>query len=260
MARVSQAGGKIIASTGAFRVEFSVIRSMFRRHQVLFLIMCGRFALIVDASVLADVFDVDPPHDFEPRFNIAPTQNIPIVRTGRALTRECEMVRWGLIPPWAKDMTIGAKMINARAETVAEKPSFRAAVKRRRCLVPANGFYEWVTTKNGKRPYFIHFEDRRTFAFAGLWERWTARGGASLESCTIITTTANELISDLHHRMPVILPPEHHGEWLRPESLTNGRLNELLVPHPDEGMAAYQVSTHVNRPANDDAECIARVS
>jgi putative SOS response-associated peptidase YedK len=221
--------------------------------------MCGRFALIVDASVLADVFDVDPPHDFEPRFNIAPTQNIPIVRTGKEQTRECEMVRWGLIPPWAKDMTIGAKMINARAETVAEKPSFRAAVKRRRCLVPANGFYEWVTTKNGKRPYFIHFEDGRTFAFAGLWERWTARGGASLESCTIITTTANELISDLHHRMPVILPPEHHGEWLQPESLTTGRLNELLVPHPAGEMAAYQVSTHVNRPANDDAECIARV-
>lgn len=221
--------------------------------------MCGRFALIVDASVLADVFDVEPPHDFDPRFNIAPTQSVPIVRARNEQTRECEMVRWGLIPPWAKDMKIGAKMINARAETVAEKPSFRAAVKRRRCLVPATGFYEWVTTKDGKRPYFIHFTDGRTFAFAGLWERWTARGGASLESCTIITTTANEMISDLHHRMPVILAPERHGEWLRPESLSAGRLNELLIPHPAGDMVAYQVSTHVNKPSNDDPTCIARV-
>jgi len=221
--------------------------------------MCGRFALIVDASVLADVFDIDPPTDLEPRFNIAPTQTIPIVRAGKESARECEMVRWGLIPPWAKDLKIGAKMINARAETVAEKPSFRAAVRRRRCLIPASGFYEWVLTEAGKHPYFIHFSDNRTFAFAGLWERWTATNGASLESCTIITTTANEMISDLHHRMPVILPPENYGEWLLPESLTATRLGQLLVPHAAAAMEAYQVSAHVNRPANDDPECIARV-
>ncbi len=221
--------------------------------------MCGRFALIVDAAVLADVFDVEAPEDVEPRFNIAPTQTVPIVRAGEERSRECAMVRWGLIPPWAKDVKIGARMINARAETVAEKPSFRAAVKRRRCLVPASGFYEWVATEDGKRPYFIHFSDGRTFAFAGLWERWTAGDGGPLESCTIITTAANETISDLHHRMPVILPPEHYGEWLQPEALAAARLSQLLVPHPDGDMAAYQVSTHVNRPANDDPGCIARV-
>ena len=222
--------------------------------------MCGRFALIVDASVLAGVFDVDPPRDLQPRFNITPTQSIPIVRAGHERARECVMVRWGLIPPWAKDMKIGARMINARAETVAEKPSFLAAVKKRRCLVPASGFYEWVATKSGKQPHFIHFSDGRTFGFAGLWERWTADGGAPLESCTIITTTANEMISDLHHRMPVILPPEHYAEWLQPESLTTGRLSELLVPYPAGDMAAYPVSTHVNKPANDDPECMVRLS
>ena len=163
-----------------------------------------------------------------------------------------------MIPPWAKDLKIGAKMINARAETVAEKPSFRAAVKRRRCLVPASGFYEWVPTATGKRPHFIHFLDGRTFAFAGLWERWTARGGASLDSFTIITTTANEMISDLHHRMPVILPPEHYAEWLQPESLTSGRLNQLLVPYPDGDLTAHPVSTLVNSPANDLPDCIVR--
>jgi putative SOS response-associated peptidase YedK len=221
--------------------------------------MCGRFALIVDASVLADLFEVDPPDDLEPRFNIAPTQTVPIVRAVGERSRECAMARWGLIPPWSKDMKIGARMINARAETVAEKPSFRAAVKRRRCLVPANGFYEWVSTKDGKRPYFIHFSDGRTFAFAGLWERWSAGEGAAIDSCTIITTTANDMISDLHHRMPVILPPEHYAEWLQQESLSPPRLSQLLVPHPDGDMAAYQVSTHVNRPANDDPECVARI-
>jgi len=222
--------------------------------------MCGRFALIVDASVLADVFDIDPPRDMEPRFNIAPTQTIPVVRTGKDGSRECEMLRWGLVPPWAKDLKIGARMINARAETVGEKPSFRAAIRRRRCLIPADGFYEWVVTENGKRPYFIHFSDSRTFAFAGLWERWTARGGASLESCTIITTTANEMISDIHHRMPVILPREKYDEWMVPDSLTAPRIAELLTPHSAVGMEAYPVSTHVNRPGNDGPECIARVS
>lgn len=221
--------------------------------------MCGRFALIVDASVLADVFDVDPPRELKPRFNIAPTQTVPIVRAASDGSRECAPVRWGLIPSWAKEEKIGARMINARGETVAEKPSFRSAVKSRRCLIPADGFYEWVKTDEGKRPHFIHFADARPFAFAGLWERWHKGEGGPLETCTIITTTPNELIAGLHDRMPVILSPQRYGEWLEPAPIDAPRLQELLAPHPAEGMEAYPVSRFVNSPRNDGPECIARV-
>ena len=222
-------------------------------------LMCGRFALIVDASVLADVFHVDPPHELSPRFNIAPTQDIPVVRTGRDQTRECVLLRWGLIPAWAKDQSIGARMINARGETVADKPSFRAAVKSRRCLIPASGFFEWARVGDRKQPHYIHFEDDRVFAFAGLWERWT-RGGDPIESCTIITTSPNDLVAPLHDRMPVILPSERHEEWLAPEALDPARLAGLLAPHPAQGMEAFPVSRHVNRPANDDPRCIEPVA
>lgn len=223
--------------------------------------MCGRFALIVDAAVLADVFNVDPPRELKPRFNIAPTQTIPIVRAqaGKGDQREWAMVRWGLVPSWAKDEKIGARMINARGETVAEKPSFRSAVKSRRCLIPADGFYEWVRSREAKQPYFIHFADARPFAFAGLWERWQGPGRDPLDTCTIITTTPNELVAELHDRMPAILPPAHFGEWLQPEPLPAERLQGLLRPHSAEGMEAYPVSTHVNSPRNDDQECIVRV-
>jgi len=222
--------------------------------------MCGRFALIVDASVLADVFDVDPPRELQPRFNIAPTQTIPIVRAGKDLARECSMVRWGLVPSWAKDEKIGTRMINARGETVAEKPSFRSAVKSRRCLIPADGFYEWVRTDSGKQPHFIHFADGRPFAFAGLWERWHKGEGTPLDTCTIITTTPNELIAKLHDRMPVILPPARFEEWLEPAAMPPDRLQEVLAPYPAEQMEAYPVSTYVNKPSNDGPECIARLN
>ena len=218
--------------------------------------MCGRFALIVDASVLADVFDVDPPIDLKPRFNIAPTQKTAVVRQDSQGARECRMLRWGLIPSWAKDEKIGARMINARSETAAEKPSFRSAIKSRRCLVPASGFYEWVKGPDGKQPHFIHFADARPFAFAGLWERWSKGTDGPLDTFTILTTTPNDLLANLHDRMPVILPPESYATWLKPEPLAHDRLQQLMAPHPANGMAAYPVSTHVNRPANDDPECI----
>jgi putative SOS response-associated peptidase YedK len=222
--------------------------------------MCGRYSLIVDASVLAGVFEIEPTRNLNPRFNIAPTQIVPIVRAGREAPREWAGVRWGLVPSWAKDSKIGARMINARGETVAEKPSFRSAIKTRRCLIPADGFYEWVTTDGGKRPHYIHFADGRPFAFAGLWERWDKGGDQPLDTCTIITTTPNRLVAGFHDRMPVILPPDHFAEWLKPEVLPPDRLLDLLVPHPEENMEAYAVSTHVNKPSNDDPECIARVS
>jgi len=221
--------------------------------------MCGRFALIVDASVLADVFEVDPPRDLKPRFNIAPTQDVPVVRSDAKGSRECAMLRWGLVPSWAKDDKIGARMINARSETAAEKPSFRSSIKTRRCLVPSSGFYEWVKGPEGKQPHFIHFADARVFAFAGLWERWSKSESGPLDTFTILTTTPNELVADLHDRMPVILPPASYAEWLEPRPLALDRLQKLLAPHPAESMEAYTVTTRVNRPANDDPECIARV-
>lgn len=221
--------------------------------------MCGRFSLIVDASVLARVFEIDPHQNLKPRFNIAPTQTIPIVCAGREQPREWAEVRWGLVPSWAKDSKIGARMINARGETVAEKPSFRSAVKNRRCLIPADGFYEWAKTDTGKQPNYIHFNDGRAFAFAGLWERWHKSEGETLDTCTIITTTPNALVAELHDRMPVILAPDVFSEWLEPRPLAPDRLQDLLVPCPTDGMEAYPVSTHVNRPANDDPECVLAV-
>jgi putative SOS response-associated peptidase YedK len=221
--------------------------------------MCGRFALIVDASVLADVFEVEPPADLKPRYNIAPTQTVPVVRRGSESERELAPVRWGLIPSWAKDAKMGARMINARAETVAEKPSFRSAVKSRRCLVPASGFFEWVKTDGGKQPYFVRFQDDRPFAFAGLWERWSKGDDGPVDTCTIITTIPNELMAKLHHRMPVILPPALFDEWLEPAPLAPNRLPDILVPHSAEGMQAYPVSTYVNKPGNDGPECLAPV-
>jgi putative SOS response-associated peptidase YedK len=222
--------------------------------------VCGRYSLIVDASVLAGVFEIDPPAGLKPRFNIAPTQTVPIVRAGRERPREWAEVRWGLVPSWAKDPKIGARMINARSETVAEKPSFRSAVTARRCLIPADGFYEWVKTGDAKQPHYIHFADGRAFAFAGLWERWHKGGDEPLDTCTIITTTPNDLVAGLHDRMPVILQPEFFTEWLETEPLALDRLQDLLAPHPAGDMEAYAVTTHVNKPTNDDPECVVRVS
>jgi len=165
-------------------------------------------------------------------------------------------LRWGLIPPWSKDAKIGARMINARAETVASKPAFRSAVKRRRCLIPGDGFYEWQKIGSSKQPHLIRFADRRVFAFAGLWERWRPAHGDPVETCTIITTTPNDLIADYHDRMPVILPPSFFDEWLSAEPLPDARLTNLLRPFPQDEFEVFPVSTRVNKPSNDDPDCI----
>ena len=193
----------------------------------------------------------------EPRYNIAPTQQVLIARAkeGGEAT-EVVPVRWGLVPSWAKDPSIGSRMINARGETVATKPAFRSAVKYRRCLIPADGFFEWKKTGSAKQPHWIRFADGRAFAFAGLWERWRPADGQPVDSCTIITTTPNRLVAGIHDRMPVILARGRHREWLGPERLPDGRLETLMVPYPPEKMEARPVSNHVNRPANDDPACI----
>jgi len=221
--------------------------------------MCGRFTLTVSARVLAELFDVPEPVGLAPRYNIAPTQQVLVARTGDG-GRELASVRWGLIPHWTDDPSIGSRMINARGETVATKPAFRSALKHRRCLIPADGFYEWKKEAGGKQPYLIRFADGRAFAFAGLWERWLPRdGGEPIDSCTIITTTPNELLRELHDRMPVILPTAAFDDWLRSEPPAAPRLDELLAPHPAAQMEAFAVSRRVNSPAYDGPDCISRL-
>ena len=222
--------------------------------------MCGRFALMTSTEQLAMQFDVPetavnalPPS--VPRYNIAPTQPVAAIRLAENGQREFTFFRWGLVPSWAKDLNIGSRMINARSETVAEKPSFRTAFKRRRCLIPADGFYEWQKQGSGKQPMFIRPVAERPFALAGLWEVWRDPDGSVLQTCTILTTTPNELMAPIHNRMPVIVEPEDFDLWLNPEPNPEQGLH-LLRPYPAEKMTAYPVSTTVNNPRNDVPDCI----
>lgn len=222
--------------------------------------MCGRFTLTADINTLQETFPwVNIPAGLAPRFNIAPTQPVPVVANdGR---NSLDFFVWGLIPSWAKDPSIGSRMINARAETLAEKPSFRNAFRRRRCLILADGFYEWQKIEEAggrarKQPVYIHLADGRPFAFAGLWENWNSPDGSNILSCTIITTGPNELMSSIHNRMPVMLPEENYHTWLQPGETNSADLARLLVPFPSERMSAYPVSQVVNNPANDVPACI----
>ncbi len=217
--------------------------------------MCGRYTLTVPVEILAEEFGVTGPlPEVPPSYNIAPTQEVAAVLADDG-ERRLEMLRWGLIPSWADDPGIGSRMINARSETVPEKPSFRRAFRERRCLILADGFYEWKRTNDGKQPYYIRMEGGRPFAFAGLWESW--RGGREeIRSCTILTTEANDRVSNIHHRMPMILAPEDHGLWLDPDVREADPLLPLLTPYPDDVMEAYPVSRFVNRPVNDDPRCV----
>ncbi|HEY9656670.1 MAG TPA: SOS response-associated peptidase, partial [Crinalium sp.] len=178
--------------------------------------MCGRFSLTQSANALAETFQLETLPEWTPRYNVAPTQAVLAIAAAPAHSRQVRLFRWGLVPSWAKDLTIGAKLINARAETVAEKPSFRVAFKQRRCLILADGFYEWHRIdRKTKQPYYFQLADRQPFAFAGLWERWQG-DDTVVETCTILTTQANELLQPIHDRMPVILAPEEYDRWLDP--------------------------------------------
>lgn len=220
--------------------------------------MCGRFTLTVDPADLQDAFpQITFPFQYAPRFNIAPTQPVLVIPNNER--NAAEFFIWGLIPSWAKDPSIGSRLINARSETLAEKPSYRAGFKYRRCLIIADGFYEWKTLPGTKVkiPYLIHLKSRQPFAFAGLWDEWQSSDGSQIRSCTIITTQSNELVESIHSRIPVILPQSSYERWLdiaarRPEELLS-----LLTPFPTEEMTAHQVSTLVNNPANDRFECVA---
>ena len=228
--------------------------------------MCGRFSQRLSWRELHERMDlIGTPLNLRPRYNVAPSQDVAVARAteeGRTLA----MLRWGLIPSWAKDHAIGNKLINARSETAAEKPSFRSAFRHRRCLIPADGFYEWQRRGGTRQPWLFGLRDGAPMVLAGLWERWTVPAGAALtgslaerspgdavETCTILTTAANETVAPVHGRMPVILPPDAWDAWLAGEEVP-------LAPYPADAMTAHPVSTHVNRPANDDPRCVEPIS
>jgi putative SOS response-associated peptidase YedK len=223
--------------------------------------MCGRYTLIR----LADFTDMfpwirGPDSDPSPRYNIAPTQAIAVVPNDGK--NHVAFFHWGLIPSWAKDPSIGSRMINARAESLAEKPAFRTALKRRRCLIPASGFYEWKKSPDGKTktPMYIHVTSGKPFAFAGLWETWHSADGSEIRSCTIITGQPNALVKPIHDRMPVILDAESARRWIEPKEVASDNLLQLLKPYPAQKMQAEIVSRAVNNPSHDGPDCIEPVT
>jgi putative SOS response-associated peptidase YedK len=224
--------------------------------------MCGRFTLTVDMQKVAQTFHATVPATLQtaPRYNVAPTQDIvAIVSDSKNGGRQLEMLRWGLIPSWAKEESIGSRMINARAETLAEKASFKRLLHNRRCLIVADGFYEWAQqpgTKS-KTPMYITLKDHEPFAFAGLWDSWRTPAGQQLHTCTIITTEPNELMEPIHNRMPAILHLDALNNWLDPDVQDEKALLHLLGPYPTELMIARPVSRLVNDPKHDNAELIA---
>src|SRR5262245_44785632 len=222
--------------------------------------MCGRYTLRVSPAELAEIFGVLETIEWSPRYNIAPTQTVAAVRPReQGGGRELALLKWGLIPFWAKDARIASSLINARAETVATKPAFRAALKKKRCLIPADGFYEWqaVPGQKTKQPYYITVCDAPVFAFAGLWEHWTNPEGARVDTCSIITTDANELMQKVHTRMPVILDRDDYDLWLDRDVQDSEEVLPLLKPFPASRMQLVPISTLVNSPRNDKPECIA---
>ena len=220
--------------------------------------MCGRYRLSRRKRLIRAYFDAADEVDWEPRYNIAPSQSVPIIRQDRAKPeRRFSLARWGLIPYRAKDSSIGSKLINARSETVTSKPAFREAFERRRCLIPADGFYEWVRSGQTKQPFHFGLQDDSLFAFAGLWDRWKDPSSHAVESCSILTTTPNALLVDVHDRMPVILRPDDYDLWLDPGFRRVDALREMLNPFDATLMRRYPVSTRVNFVKNDDPECAA---
>jgi len=219
--------------------------------------MCGRYTLSTPSDLLRDLYQLETAASLVPRFNIAPTQETPVVRTDPGSSgRRLDLLKWGLVPFWAKDPTIGNRLINARSETVAEKPAYRVSLRKKRCLVIADGFYEWQGSVSPKQPYFFHRQDGHPFAMAGLWDRWDKGEEAPLETFTILTTTPNEVVAPIHKRMPVILEPGSLDRWLDPSLEDISALIPLLVPAQGSLLEAVPVSTYVNNPANEGPRCV----
>ena len=223
--------------------------------------MCGRYRLSRRKQFVEEYFDCDPwDDDWNPRYNIAPTQPVPAIRQHpKEPVRQLALMKWGLIPSWAKDSSGAAGMINARSETAATKPAFRDPLKHRRCLIPADGFYEWKRTATSKQPYCFEVNEGELFAFAGLWDGWKDPKGNWIRTCSILTTTPNSVTSAVHDRMPVILDPDSYDLWLDPGMNDDGAASDLLKPYDAGLMRWYPVSTRVNHVAHDDEECFAQV-
>ena len=219
--------------------------------------MCGRYRLSRRKQILEEHFDsVSGTEDWNPRYNIAPTQPVPVIRQNpKEPVRELSLVRWGLVPRWVKDPSVAARMINARSETVSTKPAFSDALRFRRCLVPADGFYEWQKTGKVKQPYCFEINDGELFAFAGIWDRWNDASGKLLETFSIMTTFPNAVMSSVHDRMPVIVSPDSYDCWLDPGMKDVAAVSELLRPYDARLMRRYPVSSRVNSAINDDEEC-----
>jgi putative SOS response-associated peptidase YedK len=219
--------------------------------------VCGRYRLSRRKQIIEEQFDCDPwGDDWSPRHNIAPTQQIPVVRQHpKQRVRQLSLMKWGLIPHWAKDPSIATSTINAKSETAATKPAFRDALRLRRCLIPADSFYEWSRTAKGKQPYCFEVNDRELFAFAGLWDGWKDSGEQWVKTCSILTTTPNAVTSAVHDRMPVILDPDSYELWLDPGVTNVQIISELLKPCDARQMRCYPVSTRINHVANDDEQC-----
>ena len=223
--------------------------------------MCGRYRLSRRKQLVEEYFDsVSGDEEWNPRYNIAPTQPVPVIRQNpKESLRELSLIRWGLILSWAKDPSVAAKMINARSETAGTKPAFSDAMKSRRCLIPADAFYEWEKIGKTKQPYCFEVNEGKLFAFAGLWDRWKDASGKTVDTCSILTTTPNALTAPVHDRMPVILNPDGYDLWLDPGMRDVVAASELLKPYDARLMRCYPVSSRINHVANDDEECSARV-
>jgi len=215
--------------------------------------MCGRYSIVMTPDEMRGQFGYPELPNFPPRYNVAPTQPIPLVRLWEG-RRQFTLMRWGLLPSWVKDPKAFTLLINARADTVNDKPAFRNAMKYRRCLIPADGFYEWKREGTSKRPYLIRMKSKAPFAFAGLWETWTGPNGEEVDTAAMVTTEANKVLAPIHHRMPVILPPQAYADWLDHANVTAAQASSLLVPFDDEPMEAFEISAEVNRVANDNPD------
>ncbi|MEL7038167.1 MAG: SOS response-associated peptidase [Cyanobacteria bacterium J06592_8] len=217
--------------------------------------MCGRFSLTCSAEQLSATFELSEIHDFTPRYNIAPTQLIATVKIdSQSEKRELNWMRWGLIPSWSKDTKMAAKLINARVETITEKPSFRNAIRQRRCLILADGFYEWKKQEDRKQPYYFQQDSHQPFAFAGIWEQWKSPENEDIISCTILTTEATGEMCSIHHRQPIIVPKAIYSQWLDPNLTKPQDILPLLTSQPS--LSYYPVKTTVNSPKHDTADCI----
>lgn len=221
--------------------------------------MCGRFVIELSAELLAEVFGLATVPEIRPSYNVAPTQIVPVVREVSD-HRSLVQLKWGLVPPWAKDPGIGSQMINARSETVAQKPSFRHAIKYHRCIVPVSGWYEWQHVERAKIPYYFHLKDGRPLGLAGIWEEWRAPDGTLLDTFSILTTAANEIVAPVHDRMPVVVPPDAYSIWLSKHHTDPAQLEPLYPPVPISGLEVYPVSDYVNSPRNNSPECIRRIN